>query len=151
VNSSAPLYLLTVMVATGCATRTPLVAQGRVGQAAGNLVVYSATYAPTVEQSEYPVHTDYTIATPTDKVIEHVANGAGPFSENPARVSLPTGAYHIRAQYSKGGFVVVPVVIEADKTTVVDLDGERLRLRPDAPREMVRQSDGEVIGWWATQ
>lgn len=96
------------------------------GHGFGNLVVYSATYASVVEQSEYPVHTNYTITTPDDHLIERVSNATGPFFSYPAKVSLPAGEYHVRAQYDRGGFVVVPVVITANQTTVVDLDGESL-------------------------
>jgi hypothetical protein len=90
----------------------------------GTLIVYSATYPQTLEQSEYPAHTNYTIATPDDKVIDHVTNATGSFNSRPARVSLPPGKYHVRAQYSGGRFVTVPVVIEPDKTTIVDLDAQ---------------------------
>ena len=94
------------------------------GAATGDLVVYSATYASTLEQGEYPTHTDYTIATPDDKVIEHVNNATGSFNSRPARVSLPAGEYHVRAQSNGGRFVTVAVVIQPNKTTIIDLDGE---------------------------
>jgi hypothetical protein len=90
----------------------------------GDLIVYSATYAPTLEQSEYTAHTNYTIATPDDKVIQRVANATGSFASRPARVSLPQGEYHVRAQYEGGRFVTVRIVIEPGKTTVLDLEGE---------------------------
>ena len=112
------MMLLTAL--SGCSA-PPVVA----GAAEGNLIVYSATYASTVEQSEYPVHTNYTIATPDDKVIERVANNTGSFFSKPATVALPSGQYHVRAQGADGRFVIVPVVIESGKTTVVNLDGER--------------------------
>lgn len=88
----------------------------------GKLVVYSATYPATVEQSEYPVHTHYTIATVAGKVIERVSNATGSFFSQPATVALPAGEYHVRAQSDGGRFVVVPVLIEPGKTTVVNLD-----------------------------
>jgi hypothetical protein len=116
----------------------------------GELTVYSATYSPTLEQSEYPAHTNYTIATVDDHVIEHVTNATGTFNSRPARVSLPAGEYHVRAQYNGGRFVTVPVVIEPDKITVVDLDGEALSQRRAVGREMVRLPDGQVVGWSAT-
>lgn len=120
------------------------------GHGTGKLVVYSATYAPVVEQSEYPVHTDYTIATLDDQLIERVSNATGSFSSYPAKVSLPAGEYHVRAQYDRGGFVIVPVVITADKTTVVDLDGEALPQGWHTGPGKVRLPDGHVVGWQAT-
>jgi hypothetical protein len=116
----------------------------------GELTVYSETYSPTLEQSEYPTHTNYTIATVDDHVIEHVTNATGTFNSRPARVSLPAGEYHVRAQYNGGRFVTVPVVIEPDKITVVDLDGEALSQGRAVGREMVRLPDGQVVGWSAT-
>jgi hypothetical protein len=70
---------LTAIIMAGCATRAALVVQNPLGpgpaspaRGTGDLVVYSATYTPTVEEGEYPVHTNYTIATPDDEVIKHV-------------------------------------------------------------------------------
>ena len=126
------LLMTALTVLSGCATRTSLVVHDRIGpqrpavarrSAGGELLVYSATYAATLEQSEYPVHTNYTIATPDDKVIERVRNEAGSFYANPMSVELPPGEYRVCAQYDRGGFVTVPVVIEQGKTTLVDLDG----------------------------
>lgn len=115
----------------------------------GHLLVYSATYVPTFEQSEYPVHTDYTIATAQGEVIEHVANSAGPFKEYPANVTLPSGEYHIHAQYDRGGFVDFSVVIEPGKITTVDLDNEPLRPVGHFVCEPIRLPGGRAVGWSA--
>jgi hypothetical protein len=140
----------------GCATRAPLVVQQPVGPApslpargTGDLVVYSATYTPTVEEGEYPVHTNYTIATRDDKVIKHVSNRAGPFQAYPATVALPSGEYHVRAQYDRGGFVVVPIVILPGKTTIVNLNGGELPLASHTAKDTVRLPDGHMVGWRA--
>ena len=130
----------------------------------GDLIVYSATYAPTLEQSEYPAHTNYTIATPDDKVIQRVANATGSFASRPARVSLPPGEYHVRAQYEGGRFVTVRIVIEPGKTTVLDLEGEASKqasatkttpateATPDTEtaKETIRLPNGKAVGWIAT-
>ncbi|MDB6089821.1 MAG: hypothetical protein JWN85_2605 [Gammaproteobacteria bacterium] len=150
---------------TGCATRAPLVLRNPVGperphaprrRTDGDLVVYSATHATTYAQSEYPVHTDYTILTRDDKFIEQIANETGPFNANPATVRLPPGEYHVKALTERGGFVTVPVVIEAGKTTVVDLNGEALPQGADANEaadaaDWVRMPDGHVVGWRSDQ
>ena len=148
---------LMLLTALGACSTHPVVVQTPVGPAPafsptrnGMLIVYSATYAPTMEQSEYPRHTNYTVATPDNKVIEHVTNAAGTFLSKPATVILPSGKYHVRAQYNSGGFVVVPVVVEPGKTTVVDLDGEALPQHPDTNPDKVRLPDGHVVGWRAT-
>src|SRR6185312_14573868 len=141
------LMLLTTLGA--CSTQTVRVptpvgpAPSFAARRSGKLIVYTATYVPTVEQSEYSVHTNYTVATPTDKVIERIGNATGTFNSKPATVELPSGQYHVRAQYDGGGFVIVPVVIEAGKTTVVDLDGEALPQHPaDETPDKVRLPDG---------
>jgi hypothetical protein len=157
-NGAGTTVCLTAIFAlAGCAARAPLVISTSVGPEppyqsprTGELVVYSATYTPTVEQSEYPMHTDYTIATKDGKVIERVVNGIGPFRAYPAKVTLSSGEYHVRAQYDRGGFVIVPVVIEAGKTTIVDLNGEAPPQGTDAPKDMVRLPNGHVVGWRAT-
>jgi hypothetical protein len=115
----------------------------------GSLVVYSATYPQTLEQSEYPAHTNYTVSTVDDKIIERVANNRGSYGASPSIVELPCGDYHVLAQYGRGRFVVVPVSIRAGRTTVVDLDGEPLP--PGAPRaqEPIRLPGGELAGWRA--
>lgn len=113
----------------------------------GDLLVYSATYAPTMEQSEYPVHSNYTIATADDKVIRHVANLSGAFVASPAKITLPAGEYHVRAQYDRGGFVVVPVRIESDVTAIVDLNHEFVPSDSVLTREPIRLPGGRVVGW----
>ena len=124
----------------------------------GDLIVYSATYAPTLEQSEYTAHTNYTIATLDDKVVRHVANATGSFASRPARVSLAPGEYHVRAQYEGGRFVTVRIVIEPGKTTVLDLEGEASKQTSateaapatETAKEIIRLPTGKAIGWLAT-
>jgi hypothetical protein len=130
----------------------------------GDLIVYSATYTPTLEQSEYTAHTNYRIATPDDRVVRHVANATGSFASRPARVPLPPGEYHVRAQYEGGRFVTVRIVIEPGKTTVLDLEGEAsmqassTKTTPatdatpttQAAKEIIRLPNGKPVGWLAT-
>lgn len=112
----------------------------------GHLIVYSATYARTIEQSEYPAHSDYSIATADHKSIEHVANSAGPFDAYPAKVALPPGNYQIRAQYDRGGFVEFSVAIEPRKITIVNLENKQPR-DPSLTCEPIRLPDGRAVGW----
>ena len=124
----------------------------------GDLIVYSATYAQTLEQSEYTAHTNYTIATPDGKVIRRVANATGSFASRPARVSLPPGEYHVRAQYEGGRFVTVRIVIEPEQTTVLDLEGEASKQASatetapatETAKETIRLPNGKAVGWLAT-
>lgn len=134
------------VVPVGCATYSaPLTAS-----AGGTLVVYSATYASTLEESEYPAHTDYTVATASDTVIERVSNRTGSFDKRPAAVNLPPGEYHVRAQYNRGGFVTVPVVIETGKITTLRLDGSPAPPGDSPAPAPIHGPDGAVIGWRVT-
>ena len=138
----------------GCTTSAPLaqVPQlDRSGSSAspaeagfGDLMVYSATFAPTLEEGEYPAHTDYTVATPSDKPLQHIINQTGSFDRRPATISLASGEYHVRAQYQRGGFITVPVIIEAGKTTILDLDGAPASRGSSDP---IRLPNGTVAGW----
>jgi hypothetical protein len=122
-----------------------------VSAAAGTLVVYSATYASTLEESEYPAHTDYTVATPSDTVIERVSNRTGSFDRRPASVNLPPGEYHVRAQYNRGGFVTIPVVIETGKVTTLSLDGSPIPPGDSPAPVSLYGPAGVVIGWRVTR
>jgi hypothetical protein len=144
------LGFIGLLVLAGCAA-TPHVTIADSAAMHGALIVYSATYPQTLEQSEYPAHTDYTIATTDDRRIERVANNTGSFGSYPATIELPCGKYHVRAQYTRGGFAVVPVSILADRTTVLDLSGEPLPAFGAEPlQQPIRRPDGTIIGWRAT-
>jgi hypothetical protein len=155
-NSNTFMCFLLLMSTSGCATYSPFA--GKPGAAVlstpenrlGDLVVYSETYSPTLGQSEYSAHTNYSIANVDGHIIEHVTNTAGSFNSKPARVSLPAGEYRVRAQYIGGRFVTVSVIVEPDKTTIVDLDGEAIPQEKAVAREVVRLPDGRVVGWSAT-
>ena len=136
------------MVPFGCATHPAAVPASA---AAGTLVVYSATYASTLEESEYPAHTDYTVATPSDIVMERVSNRTGSFDKRPASVNLPPGEYHVRAQYNCGGFVTIPVVIEAGKITTLSLDGSPIPTDDSPAPVPLYGPGGVVIGWRVTR
>ena len=116
----------------------------------GNLVVYTATYPATLEQSEYPVHTDYTVIASTGNLTERVANNTGSFGSFPAKVALPRGKYRVRAQYDGGRFVLFSVRIEPGRTTTVDLTNEPLPQAANPARQPIRLPDGRVVGWLVT-
>jgi hypothetical protein len=160
-RAAALLCLAAVLgLAAGCAASVPLVLHDPVGPAPrvsssnieGRLVVYSATRVTMADQSEYPVHTAYTIYGPRGAVIQRVDNTAGLFSKDPVAVSLPQGEYRVKALAVGSGYVVVPVVIVARQTTVVDLDGTALPQGRDAAAASsvggpwVRLPDGHVVG-----
>jgi hypothetical protein len=140
--------LVASLVPVGCATYT---APAPASAAAGTLLVYSATYPSTLEESEYPAHTDYTVATSSDTVIERVSNRAGSFDQRPASVNLPPGEYQVRAQYNRGGFVTIPVVIETGKITTLSLDGSPIPPGDSPAPVPLYGPGGVVIGWRVTR
>jgi len=75
-----------------------------------------------------PAHTDYTIYTEAGQVFKHVHNARNLDDAQPALVTLPPGNYKIEAQakdIDPGTLtVVVPVTIQAGRTTHVHLDGD---------------------------
>jgi hypothetical protein len=113
-------------------------------------MVYSATRVTATDDSEYPVHTPYTIYGPDNKVLQDVSNTAGLFSQAPSTVSLQPGRYRVKALAADAGYVIVPVVIVSHRTTIVDLDGTALRNEDIAQTtdaaHLVRLPNGRVIG-----
>lgn len=158
---AAFLCVLEFAALTGCAAYPPIVLRDPVGPLhshrgstgmQGTLIVYSATRVATSDQSEYPVHTAYTIYDPGHNIIRRVDNMAGLFSQEPAKVSLPAGAYRVKALAVDSGYVDVPVVIEPRRTTVVDLDGTALPQGARASADSrgngpwIRLPNGHVVG-----
>jgi len=143
----------------GCATPATIVLHDAVGpwqplatpdDGSGQLMVYSATRVTTADDSEYPVHTPYTIYGPDNKVLQDVNNTAGLFSQAPSTVSLQPGRYRVKALAADAGYVIVPVVIVSHRTTIVDLDGTALPRQEIAQAtdaaHLVRLPNGRVIG-----
>jgi hypothetical protein len=146
-----------VAAVNGCAGTPPFVVPTPVGPeivsaheapTTGQLIVYSAVRVSTYAQSEYPVHTPYTIYSLHDELIEQVDNLSGAFNQDPERVGLPGGTYHVRALTGNSGEVVVTVQILPGKTTAIDFVGGP-PTRDIKDDQWVRLPDGRVIGWRA--
>ncbi len=142
----------------GCAAHSATVVRDPVGPAVapvapvgapGELKVFSADRVSVNSQSEYPVHTPYTILTIHGEPLRHVQNLAGLFGQDPEGVSLPQGSYRVRALSADSGEVIITVVIRPGKTTVVDLDGTALPQDKSVEGQWVRLPDGHVVGWQA--
>jgi hypothetical protein len=125
----------------------PADAVGAAGE--GRLVVYSCVHTATAEQSEYPVHTAYTLLDEHGTPLRRIENRSGPFGASPQPVTLRAGRYRVRARTLDGERVVLPVVIEAGATTEIALDGSALERMPSTESEQVRLPDGHVVGWRA--
>jgi hypothetical protein len=153
-----------VILLTGCATGKSNLVLDPVGPAParapavqttdGTLVVYSAyvTHADSsVLDPDVPEHSDYEIFTADGKLLRRVHNNWGGMLQDAEPVELPAGTYRVFARASRFGMVTVPVVIEAQKRTVLHLEGDNDWLDKSVvnARNAVRLPDGQIIGWRA--
>jgi hypothetical protein len=88
----------------------------------GSLIVYTAIIQPKINpDTEFYPHTAYAIYDSRHALVETVRNHIGPWDESPFVVPLPAGRYTVHAESEFSGDVVVPVIIQGGKTTVVNL------------------------------
>jgi hypothetical protein len=98
-------------------------------------------------------HTDYFILTQDGKPIQYVRNAHNPADPMPTVVALPPGRYKVEAlaeeHYREAVNLVIQVVVEPGKTTVVHLSGNWKPRRHFTNADVVRLPDGEIAGWLA--
>jgi len=120
----------------GCATDKSGIALDAVGpvpaqsaavsSTSGTLVVYSAyeVNADFNSRDPYrPEYSDYRIFTADGKLLQRVHNNSGTILQDPASVELPAGKYHVIARANGYGYVTVPVIVEAQQSTILHLEG----------------------------
>jgi hypothetical protein len=118
----------------------------------GILLVYSA-YRRNADfnalDSRRPEYSDYKIFAADGTLLQHVQNNSGTVLQDPVPVALPPGKYTVIARANGYGFVTVPVLVAAQQTTVLHLEGGDPW--PGASgfnqTNAVRLPDGRVIGW----
>ncbi|MFO1475931.1 MAG: hypothetical protein U1F98_04685 [Verrucomicrobiota bacterium] len=148
---------LLIAVMAGCASRAGVVLHQPVGpghpqtasrsRRQGELIVYSAPEAADPANAYQVSHTSYKILAPDGKLLRRIDNRCGSFYSQPVTVDLAPGQYEIEAQAVNAGRVIVPVLIEDGRTTVVDLD--ETQFPQDVPKDSpdwVRLPNGIVIG-----
>lgn len=132
------------------ATVGPDLAQPKINLNAGHgrLVVYTARDVGIGDPVNYfPTHSAYTILNDDGSKLRRVDNRSGDFDREPMTVSLPAGRYKVEGRVSNAGQAVVPIVIDENKTTIVDLEGTVLPQRkPTGAGQYVRLPDGQVVG-----
>jgi hypothetical protein len=122
----------------------------------GTLVVFSAyeVTSPGIGDFEHRHHySDYRILDEDGKPLQTVHNDVGTEVKEAARVQLSPGKYRVVASSNSYGTVIVPVVIEKSRTTVLHLEGG-YSWPSDAGFDQansVRLPDGEIVGWRATK
>jgi hypothetical protein len=88
----------------------------------GYLQVYSATDEFDDGGVPYHTHSPYAIYTIEGKLFKNVENHISRSDEIPEVVTLPVGSYVVEARSESRGYVRVPVVITAERQTVLDPD-----------------------------
>ncbi len=121
----------------------------------GSLLVFSArTASPESGTSRYrDRYSDYKVLSADgNALVQEVRNDEGKLLGGPTRVSLPPGSYRVLARANGYGLVIVPVLIEANRTTVVHLEGSFWWPRNSGIFEStpVRLPSGEIVGWPAS-
>ena len=120
----------------------------------GTLVVFSA-FDPHADFNDLPYrrhYTDYKIVSSDSSVQQTIHNTNGQSLDGPKSVELPVGNYRVVAHANGYGLVTVPVVIRANQTTTVHLEGNASWSNNTALVESnpVRLPDGAIAGWRAT-
>ena len=123
------------------------------GRANGSLIVYSA-YDQVAHPNSLPyrrIHSDYSILGMDNKPLQTVHNDNGTSAEGPKEVVLPAGRYRVVARANGYGAVTVPVVIGANQTTTMHLEGGNAwrGKAPAGQANPVRLPGGEIVGWRA--
>ena len=161
--------LATGLLLAGCATQnkssltldTVGPAPIQAGQTASNssdgtLLVYSSysvnanLNSPDPNRAEY---SRYKILTADGNFLKLIHNDTGTVAQAPLPVTLPAGKYRVLARANGYGYVTVPVVVSAQQTTVVHLEGGDVWPDTSAFNQSnaVRLPDDQIIGWRAMQ
>ncbi len=146
-----------VLIGPGCAsstsTRTVGTAVGPAEQGAGAsagdgwLVVYSAYETGVVDPPDVPRHSAYELEDNSGKRLREVSNFGTTYDPAPVPVVVPAGRYQIMGMAANFGRVTVPVVVRANLTTAVYLDGIPHQAKAAiAAAEAVKLPNGDVIG-----
>jgi hypothetical protein len=122
----------------------------------GALVVYSAydvNASFNNRDSSEPVYSDYDIFSSNGNPLPRVHNNSGTLLQDPLAVELTPGKYNVLA--FANGYVkkmLVPVIIEAGRTTIVHLEGGGFWPDESAFNQTnaVRLPDGVIVGWKAS-
>ena len=158
ITSVIVIGLATTLFLAGCVSKPialsvvgPEPASRATADSKGCLQVFSATEkSPPVASDDstfFNLHTGYDINDESGKCVKFVPNHASNMDESPDVVSLPAGHYNIVAESTCCGQVIVPVVIQNGKSTIVHLDRNWWVSAKTSTNQWVYLPDGEVVGW----
>lgn len=130
-------------------------ATAAVNRDSGTLIVYSdyEVNADFNSRDSYrPEYSDYKIYNAAGNLQERVHNDSGTILQDPTPVKLPVGKYRVVARANGYGYVTIPVLIEAQQSTILHLEGgggwsDKSKFNQT---NAVRLPDGRIIGWRAS-
>jgi hypothetical protein len=154
-NTFAFVVAGTLSVLAGCASRPislstvgpePIIHDGITSS--GYLQVFSKTVMSEVgDDTYYYPHVGYNIYDKFGKRLKYVPDQIDNFDESPTLMQLPQGNYNIVTLSESYGRVIVPVVIQAGRTTIVHLDKDWKPSSNISTNALVRLPNGEAVGW----
>ena len=143
----------------GCATARnevvldcvgPQPAAASANSTSGTLLVYSAYRVGAdfdSRDARRPEYSDYRILSADGQLLQAVHNNSGTVLQDAVPVTLAPGQYRVRARANGYGYVIVPVVIEAGRKTVLHLDGDsQSDMAGLNQANAVRLPDGQLVG-----
>jgi hypothetical protein len=144
-----------VLIQVGCASRSVTTATGGPGPISpaapvpkSRLQVFSDTEThQSGDNTYYQLHTGYNIYDSTSKQVKYVSNHIGDMDECPSIVTITAGNYKVAARSLSYGRVIVPVVIQEGRTTVIHLDRDWKPAPETYSNQLVRLPNGEAVGW----
>jgi hypothetical protein len=156
------IIALVALLVAGCATSTPRITvvspvgpsteYGGPQNGQGKVVVYSAYEVSWVGDPDFVHHTRYAICDADGKLVKRVVNFYSDFDPTPVATVLPSGRYIIKARAAKYGLLSIPVVVAANLTTTIFLDGvPHNETRGVDPQKVVTLPKGEIVGWRARE
>ena len=149
------IALSVLLGAAGCAAVRPLVIADAVGPLQpllaetgphGSMIVYSDTEGPLADPADYSPHSGYKLHSTDGRLLQVVENRSATDARQPRTLRLGVGRYVVTALAPRVGLVSIPVVIDAEQVTVVDLNREVLPSLLVAGEEWVRLPNGQIIG-----
>jgi hypothetical protein len=163
-NSFTLIAIAAVALLSGCATGKNGLALDTVGPPPfplaatrstltnGTLVVYSALRRNAdfnALDPNRPEYSDYKILTSDGKLLQRVHNNSGTILQDVVPVQLPPGKYNVIARANGYGYLTIPVIIAAQQTTMLHLEGGGSWPDESAFNQTnaVRLPDGQIIGW----
>lgn len=96
-----------------------------------------------------PEYSDYQIMNPDSTPLQRVHNVPVTATQDVVPVDLAAGKYLINVRANGYGYLEVPVMIVAGKTTVLHLEGPGFWPNESVfnANNSVRLPDGQIVGW----